>query len=181
MDSSPGEGGNPEPVQDDRSASKVTNSNAAYLAKISTMRSGPAYADQYFGGDREKGTSRASYSADSVVLTLEFLSDSGAKFLILLLRLSMLVSFTLLILQLWWKLSNDKTTLAYNDTIIVVNLVVAVLGMSLLLVAGGFYLFGIYKAIREKKRWNSRRKRYCILGGFNLLFEFLISVSFSVD
>jgi hypothetical protein len=158
--------------------------HAEYLAKISALPSeiSPAYADQNFGGDPgdpEKGVqgSRGSYSADSVVLTLEFLSDGGAKVLIALLRLSMLLSLILLIVQLWWKLSNDKTTLAYNDTIIFVNLVVGMVAMALLLLSAAFYSLGIYKALQGKKKWNSRRKRYCILGGFNLLFEFLVIVS----
>lgn len=147
------------------------------LAKVSALRSGPAYADQNFGGDPERGSTHGSYDADSVVLTLEFLSDRSAKFLLLLLRLSMLLSFILLILQLLWKLAHDANTLAYNDELLVINLVVAILVILLLLVAGGFYLFGIYKARKQNKRWNARRKRYCILGGLNLLFHFITLVS----
>lgn len=150
------------------------------LAKISALPSGPAYADMNFGGDPENGGfTGGSYAADSVVLTLEFLADRSSKFLIFLLRMSMLISFILLVLQLWWKLSHDASTLAYSDTILIINVVVAVMSVSLLLLAGVFYVFGIYKANKEGKRWNSRRKRYCILGGLNLLFQFLVSVSFS--
>jgi hypothetical protein len=150
-----------------------------YLAKISALPSGPAYADQNFGGDPEKRAfRRSSYAPDSVVLTLEFLSDGSTKFLIFLLQMSMIASFVLLIIQLWWKLANDASTLAYSDTILFVNVIVAIASVVLLLLAGGFYLYGIYKANKEKKRWNARRKRYCILGGMNLLFQFIISVRF---
>jgi hypothetical protein len=176
METSSGGGGIP-PESNFKEGSTTNDFDGKYLAKISTLPSGPAYADQNFGGDPEKGGTRGSYNADSVVLTLEFLSDRGAKFLILLLRMSIVLSFALLIVQLWWKMSNDATTLAYNDTIILVNLIVAVGSVLLLLLAGGFYLFGIYKAIKLEKKWSARRKRYCILGGINLLFQFFISVS----
>ena len=148
-----------------------------YLSRISALPSGPAYADQNFGGDPEKGAfHRSSYASDSVVLTLEFLSDEATKVLYFLLRMSMIAAFILLIIQLWWKLSNDASTLAYSNTILYVNVIVGIASVVLCLVAGGFYLYGIYKANKEKKRWNARRKRYCILGGMNLLFEFIISV-----
>lgn len=152
---------------------------AHVLAKISALPSGPAYADQNFGGDPEKGITQGSYNADSVVLTLEFLSDRSAKLLLLLLRMSMILSLVLLILQLWWKLSNDASTLAYNDALLVINLVVAVFVLSLLILVGGFYLLGIYKTRKGNKRWNARRKRYCILGGLNFLINFMMSVSLS--
>lgn len=146
---------------------------------FSSLPSGPAYTDQNFGGDPEKGSTQGSYTANSVVLTLEFLSDGLTKLLLLLLRASMLFAFILLILQLWWKLSNNSSILAYSDAVLVINLVVSILVLLLLILVGGFYLFGIYKARKENKMWNARRKRYCVLAGINLLFQFILSVSLS--
>lgn len=180
MNFSPAGGGNPEADLNEDQIENDILSKADVLAKISALPSGPAYGDQNFGGDPEKGSTRGSYDANSVVLTLEFLSDSGTKFLVFLLRISMLLSLILLFLQLWWKLANDVDTLAYNDTMLVINLVVAIASVLLLLLAGGFYLFGIYKVRKENKRWNARRRRYCILGGLNLLFQFISSVSLSI-
>ena len=76
MDTPPGAGEN-DPNLDEGSIDWAKK-HADYLAKISALPSGPAYADQNFGGDPEKGVStRTAYSADSVVLTLEFLSASS--------------------------------------------------------------------------------------------------------
>ncbi|KAL4539236.1 hypothetical protein Ndes2437A_g02202 [Nannochloris sp. 'desiccata'] len=181
MNFSPAGGGNPEADLNEDQIENDILSKADVLAKISALPSGPAYGDQNFGGDPEKGSTRGSYDANSVVLTLEFLSDSGTKFLVFLLRISMLLSLILLFLQLWWKLANDVDTLAYNDTMLVINLVVAIASVLLLLLAGGFYLFGIYKVRKENKRWNARRRRYCILGGLNLLFQFISSGFFLIS
>lgn len=136
------------------------------------------FGDQHFGGDTEQGVQLESYSKDTVVLTLEFLSDGHAKLLVFLLRLGYLFAVVLLGIQIAWKIIDGSDAPVYNRKQFSFNTAVGVPSVAGALGIGCFYLFRIYKTWKQGMRWSRRRKRYCILGGISLLFEFLQAVSF---
>ena len=144
-------------------------------AEIAELPDG-IFGDQLLGGVSEKGILKASYSNESVVLTLEFLSNKHTKFLMVLIRMGILLGTALLGVEIWWRGSDNPADFLFQNTVFIINVSVAAPLIIMLLAVALFYLYRIYKVWRMGLHWSARRKRYCILGGINLLFEFLITV-----
>ena len=134
------------------------------------------FGDQNFGGDSEQGVHSDSYSQDTVVLTIEFLSDSHARLLVFILRLGYLLATALLAVQISWKIIDNQWTSLYIREEFFLNVVVGAASIIGISGVGSFYLYRIYKTWRQGMRWSHRRKRYCVLGGISLLFLLCASV-----
>lgn len=147
-------------------------------SKFSDVPAG-LFGDRNFGGVSEVGVNKSSYSNDSVVLILEFLPNKPMKFLIFLNRMGVVLGTALLGLEIWWRASEDTAALLFEKTAFIINTAVAAPLITMLFAVAVFYLHRIYKAWRSVLQWTARRKRYCLLGGINLIFEFLISVRHS--
>ena len=123
-------------------------------------------------GDDEAG------GDDSIVLTVEFLSDTASRTLTYIFRIALLVTIALIVLQLYWRYVIDTQPFMYKPTLYIANTVVA--GFLLVCVTAGFvfYCNGIYKAWwKDRRLWHRRQRIYSSLGGCNMFFQ-LASLTF---
>lgn len=116
-----------------------------------------------------------TYTTENVILRVEYMSDRATKTVVYVFRFVLLLSVVALGLIAYWKFADDNA-LAKSRKFVTFNASIALICFVVVVGFSCYFAARTVLAARSRKKWNSRRKRLCILSSVDLIFGILYSV-----
>ena len=123
-----------------------------------------------FGGQNIGGGVDTESSYGDVVLRIEYVSDTEAAITMWVLRIALLVSTGLLILECVWKYSAESEQLV-GQNMVYLNITLGTICMTIVLIALATFGWHAVRAAKLHKRWNPRRRVLVTLNALDLFFQ----------